>query len=53
MGDIADNIPGCPGVGDKTATKLLKEWDNVENIIANAKDIKGKLGQNIIENKEK
>ena len=53
VGDTADNIPGCPGVGEKTAIKLLKEWDNVENIIANTENIKGKLGINIKENKEK
>lgn len=52
-GDTADNIPGCPGVGEKTAVKLLSEWDNVENILANSDKIKGKLGQNITENKEK
>lgn len=52
IGDTADNIPGCPGVGPKTASKLLTEWGNVENIIENAKDIKGSLGKKIIENKD-
>lgn len=50
IGDTADNIPGCPGVGEKTATKLLKEWGSVENIINNSSKIKGKLGEKITEN---
>jgi DNA polymerase-1 len=49
MGDPSDNIPGIPGVGEKTAIKLLQEYGNLENILA-AKDlIKGKLGENIRE----
>ncbi len=49
MGDPSDNIPGIPGVGEKTAIKLLQEYGNLENIL-NAKDqIKGKLGENIKE----
>ena len=47
MGDSADNIPGCPGVGEKTATKLLAEYGNTENIISNAGNIKGALGKKI------
>jgi len=46
-GDSVDNIPGIPGVGEKTAKKLLKEYGSMENIIANAANIKGKLGENI------
>lgn len=46
-GDTSDNLPGIPGVGEKTAQKLLKEYQNLENIIANASKIGGKLGQNI------
>ncbi len=42
MGDAVDNIPGLPGIGEKTATKLLVEYDNVENLIANADKLKGK-----------
>lgn len=46
-GDSVDNIPGIPGVGEKTAKKLIKEYGSLENIIANADKIKGKLGENI------
>lgn len=46
-GDSVDNIPGIPGVGEKTAKKLIKEYGSMENIIANADNIKGKLGENI------
>ncbi len=42
MGDAVDNIPGLPGIGEKTATKLLEEYDNIENLIANADKLKGK-----------
>ena len=47
MGDAVDNIPGIKGVGEKTAAKLLKEYDNIENIIANADNIKGSLGEKV------
>ncbi len=46
-GDSVDNIPGIPGVGEKTAKKLIKEYGSMENIIDNAENIKGKLGENI------
>jgi DNA polymerase-1 len=46
-GDAVDNIPGIPGVGEKTAKKLIKEYGSMENVIANAPNIKGKLGENI------
>ncbi len=52
MGDAVDNIPGIPGVGKKTAEKLLMEYDTVEGIIANAAQIKGKMGEKIAENAE-
>ena len=42
MGDSVDNIPGLPGIGEKTATKLLEEFDTVENLIANVDKLKGK-----------
>ena len=43
MGDSADNFPGCPGVGEKTAIKLVNEFGNVQNLIENSSKIKGKL----------
>lgn len=49
QGDSIDNIPGIPGVGAKTATKLLREFGTVENIVANADQLKGKLQERIIE----
>ena len=42
MGDQSDNIPGIPGVGEKTATKLILEYGSVENLIANVDDVKPK-----------
>ena len=42
-----DNIPGIPGMGEKTASKLLAEYDTLENILANADNIKGALGEKI------
>lgn len=53
MGDASDNIPGIPGVGEKTAVKLLAEYDNIENILENADSIKGKLGEKIRDGREK
>src|SRR5450432_2440689 len=47
MGDAVDNIPGIPGVGEKTAAKLLAEYDSLENILANADNIKGALGEKV------
>lgn len=47
MGDAVDNIPGIPGVGEKTAAKLLKEYDTLENVLANAGQIKGALGEKV------
>ncbi len=46
-GDASDNVPGCPGVGEKTAVKLVAEYDNVENIIDHAPEIKGALGRKV------
>ena len=52
MGDAVDNIPGIAGVGEKTAAKLLKEYHSIENILANADNIKGALGEKIRKGKE-
>ncbi len=52
MGDAVDNIPGIVGVGEKTAAKLLKEYDTIENVLANADNIKGALGEKIRAGKE-
>ncbi len=52
MGDASDNIPGVPGVGDKTAVKLLQEYGSVDNVLAHAEDIKGKLGERLRDNRE-
>lgn len=52
MGDAVDNIPGIPGVGEKTAAKLLAEYETLENVVANAEKIKGALGQKIVNGKE-
>lgn len=53
MGDAVDNIPGLPGVGEKTAKKLLKEYGSMENLLANVHELKGKLRENIEANAEK
>lgn len=52
MGDSVDNIPGLPGVGAKTAQKLLAQYDSMENMFEHADEIKGKLGEKIRDNKE-
>ncbi|MBK9716211.1 MAG: DNA polymerase I [Saprospiraceae bacterium] len=48
QGDSVDNIPGVPGVGEKTAAKLLLEFDNIENLIQNADQVAGKIKEKII-----
>ncbi len=47
MGDSSDNIPGVPGVGEKRAVALLDEYGTLENVLKNADQIKGKLGENL------
>ena len=51
-GDTSDNLPGIPGVGEKTAVKLIQEYGSFDEIIAHADEIKGKLGESIRENVE-
>jgi len=52
MGDASDNIPGCPGVGEKTAVKLLKEFGNIDTLLTRTDELKGALKTKIEENKE-
>ncbi|MFT4093558.1 MAG: DNA polymerase I [Niabella sp.] len=52
MGDAVDNIPGIAGVGEKTAAKLLAEYETLENVVANAENIKGALGKKVVEGKD-
>jgi DNA polymerase I len=47
MGDTIDNVPGVPGVGDKTATLLIREYGSLDNLLARASEIKGKRGENV------
>ena len=52
MGDAVDNIPGLPGVGDKTAKKFIKAYGSMEGLLKNIQEIKGKLKEKIEDNKE-
>ena len=52
MGDAVDNIPGIPGIGEKTAAKLLAEYGTVENVLAHADDIKGSMGEKVRKGKD-
>ena len=52
MGDKADNIPGCPGVGETTAPKLITEFGSIENLLENTDKLKGALKQKVENNKE-
>lgn len=53
MGDSSDNIPGCPGVGEKTAQKLLEQFGSIEEMLEHTAEIKGALRTKIEENREK
>ncbi len=53
MGDTADNIPGIPGVGEKTAIKLITEYHSVENLLENAEKLTGSLKEKVMNNKDK
>lgn len=52
-GDASDNIPGCPGVGEKTAVKLICQFESVENMLAHTDEIKGAMRTKVEENREK
>ncbi len=52
-GDVSDNIPGCPGVGEKTASKLVGLYGSVEGLYEHTDELKGKQKENVINNKEK
>ena len=52
MGDAVDNIPGLPGVGDKTAKKFLKQYGSMENLFENTHELKGKMKEKVEANKE-
>ena len=47
MGDSADNFPGCPGVGEKTAAKLITQFGSIDNMLAHTDEIKGKLREKV------
>ncbi len=49
-GDASDNVPGCPGVGEKTAAKLIAEFGSVENLLENTDKLKGALQKKIVDN---
>ena len=51
-GDASDNVPGCPGVGEKTAAKLIREWGSVENILEHVNDLKGAVQHRVSHNVE-
>ena len=52
MGDKSDNIPGVPGIGEKTGIKLIKEFSSIENLVENTESLKGSVKKKIEENKE-
>ncbi len=52
MGDSSDNIPGCPGVGEKTACSLVQQWGSVDNLLQNTDKLKGAIQKKITENVE-
>lgn len=52
MGDTADNIPGCPGVGEKTAQKLIAQFGSIESLLAHTNELKGAIKKKVEENEE-
>ncbi len=53
VGDVSDNIPGVPGIGEKTAIKLLSDFGSLDNLYEHLEEVKGKLKDKLFENKEK
>ncbi len=53
MGDASDNIPGCPGVGEKTAVKLINEFGSIDNLLVSTDQLKGAMKKKIEDNREK
>lgn len=53
MGDSSDNIPGVPGIGEKTGTRLIKKYHSIENVYEHIDELKGKMAINLRENKDK
>ncbi len=52
MGDTADNIPGCPGIGEKTAQKLIAQFGSIESLLAHTDELKGAIKKKVEENEE-
>lgn len=52
MGDTADNVPGCPGVGEKTAVKLINQFGSIDNLLENTDQLKGAMKKKVEENIE-
>ena len=52
MGDTADNIPGCPGVGEKTAAKLISQFGSIDHLLETTSELKGALKKKVEENAE-
>ncbi len=53
MGDASDNVPGCPGIGEKTAVKLLQQFGSIDNMLQHTDEIKGALQKKVVEGREK
>src|SRR6185437_4132420 len=51
-GDASDNIPGVPGIGEKTAGKLISQYGSVENLLAHTTELKGRLRENLEKSRE-